>query len=233
MPDTKPNIYQRIHAVMEVVSYIQKEQKQGMQYPIVSHDAVTALLRPKMVEQGIVYHPTHLEYQQEGNRTQVSLTVRFASVDDPQDYVDVPSLGFGIDSQDKGPGKAVSYAVKYALLKTFGLETGDDPDNDQSVTHQPAARPVPPVFRDEPPHPAESSPFDDAPPASSQETLVQEVKQKVASNGKPYLTVALEGIGWVNVFDQKLFDLFAEGSGVAVETVQKGKFTNLVNAWPL
>lgn len=32
---------------------------------------------------------------------------------------------------DKGPGKAISYAVKYAYLKAFALETGDDPDHDQ------------------------------------------------------------------------------------------------------
>jgi ERF superfamily len=30
------------------------------------------------------------------------------------------------DNQDKAPGKAMSYAVKYAMLKTFGLETGEN-----------------------------------------------------------------------------------------------------------
>ena len=49
------------------------------------------------------------------------------------DLIDVETFGFGIDDQDKGPGKAMSYAVKYALLKTLGLETGDDPDMDQDV----------------------------------------------------------------------------------------------------
>ena len=43
---TKLNIAQRINAVMAEVDYIQKEKKPGMQYNIVSHDAVTAKVRP-------------------------------------------------------------------------------------------------------------------------------------------------------------------------------------------
>ena len=135
----KPNIYQRLHAVMGEVDYVQKEKKAGMNYTIVSHDAVTAKVRPILHQHGIVYHPHSLDYVQDGNRTQVSLVVRFVNVDQPSDFVDVPCLGFGIDTQDKGPGKAVSYAVKYALLKALGLETGDDPDTEaQTPPHETA-----------------------------------------------------------------------------------------------
>ena len=62
------------------------------------------------------------------------MVVRFANVDEPTDFIDVPSFGYGVDPQDKGPGKAMSYAVKYALLKALGLETGDDADHD-NVNH--------------------------------------------------------------------------------------------------
>lgn len=137
------NIYQRLAAAMADVTYIQKERKQGMRYTIVSHDAVTAKVRPVLLKHGIVYHPIDLEATQAGNRTQVRLAVRFVNVDDPADTFVVPSLGYGIDDQDKGPGKAISYAVKYALLKALGLETGDDPDLDQDVTHR--DEPAPPV----------------------------------------------------------------------------------------
>lgn len=140
---TQPlNIYQRLHAAMGEVDYVQKEKKQGMNYTIVSHDAVTAKVRPVLHRHGIVYHPHSLDYIQDGNRTQVNLVVRFVNVDKPDDFVDVPCLGFGIDSQDKGPGKAVSYAVKYALLKALGLETGDDPDTEAATPpHEPAKAP--------------------------------------------------------------------------------------------
>ena len=127
-------IHQRLAAVMGEVSYIQKEAKRGMQYTIVSHDAVTAKVRPALLEHGVVYHPVNLSHEQIGNRTQVALTVRFVNIDNSEDYIDVPSLGYGIDQQDKGPGKAISYAVKYALLKALGLETGDDAEN-ENIDH--------------------------------------------------------------------------------------------------
>ena len=127
------NIHQRIAAAMHKVSYIQKEKKQGMRYSIVSHDAVTAKVRPVLLEEGVIYYPVNLTNGQTGNRTDCTMVIRFANIDNPADFIDVPSFGYGIDDQDKGPGKAMSYAVKYALLKALGLESGDDPDEDQNV----------------------------------------------------------------------------------------------------
>ncbi len=140
MASTKPNLMQRMQAVMQSVSFVQKEKKKGMQYSIVSHDRVTALLRPPCVENGIVSYPVEVAFRQDGNRTEAKVTVRFCNVDDPADFIDVQSIGYGIDSQDKGPGKAMSYATKYAYLKAFMLETGDDPDFDQETTHKPRER---------------------------------------------------------------------------------------------
>ena len=120
---------------MKAVSYIQKDRKPGMNYTIVSHDAVTAKVRPALLDAGIVYYPVRCDHQHNGNRAECSMTVRFVNIDTPDDFFDVPSFGYGIDGQDKGPGKAMSYAVKYALLKALGLETGDDPDT-ESVEYQ-------------------------------------------------------------------------------------------------
>lgn len=127
MTETK-NIHQRLAEVMREVRYIQKEQKQGMKYTIVSHDAVTAKVRPALLNAGIVYYPVRCEHTHTGNRAECEMTVRFVNIDDPSDFFDVPTFGYGVDAQDKGPGKAMSYAVKYALLKALGLETGDDAD---------------------------------------------------------------------------------------------------------
>ena len=127
------NIHQRIAAAMKAVDYIQKEKRQGMSYSIVSHDAVTAKVRPALLEAGVHYYPCDIKFTQNGNRTECSMIVRFVNIDKPDDSIDVHTFGYGIDSQDKGPGKAMSYAVKYALLKCLGLETGDDPDLDQNV----------------------------------------------------------------------------------------------------
>jgi hypothetical protein len=136
---TTKNILQRINAVMQELDYLQKEKKSGMQYSYVSHDKVAKAINPLLVKHGIVCYPTDYKVAQEGNRTQLQCKVVFVNIDDRSDQIIVDSLGYGIDSQDKGPGKAISYAFKYALLKTFVLETGDDPDNDQHVKFEPPA----------------------------------------------------------------------------------------------
>lgn len=138
------NIHQRLAEVMRVVTYIRKEEKKGMQYTIVSHDAVTAKCRPALLDAGIVYYPIRCEHVQNGNRAECSMTIRFVNIDEPEDLFDVETFGYGVDAQDKGPGKAMSYAVKYAILKTLGLETGDDADHDNiNHTRDDPAIPVP------------------------------------------------------------------------------------------
>lgn len=136
MTTAKLNIAQRLNAVMQKISYIQKDDKEGMKYTIVSHDKVTGLCRPHLMEAGVVYYPRNLSISVNGNRTEAVFDVRFENIDDRTDFIDVATMGFGLDQQDKGPGKALSYGVKYALLKALGLETGDDPDNDQHTIHR-------------------------------------------------------------------------------------------------
>jgi hypothetical protein len=139
--EDKKTVLQRLNAVQDEVDYVQKEKKAGMRYSIVSHDAVTAKVRPLMVKHGVLYFPHEFDMKQVGNRTELTCLVRFANIDDRDDWIDVGSAGYGIDEQDKGPGKAISYAVKYALLKCLGLESGDDPDYDQDVKHEDPGNP--------------------------------------------------------------------------------------------
>lgn len=176
---TTPNVHQRLAAVMAEVSYIQKERKQGMSYNIVSHDAVTAKVRPALLKHGIVYYPVRCDHSHNGNRTECSMTVRFVNVDTPTDFFDVPTLGYGVDQQDKGPGKAMSYAVKYALLKALGLETGDDPDT-ESVDYSPADPAIPPT----PPAPKPEAKRDRDPKAIADGLIAAFAKAKTADDLK-------------------------------------------------
>lgn len=141
--EQKPlNIYKRILAVMKDVDYIQKgDKKVNNQYRYVSHDQVSAVIHPKLVEHGIVIIPTVKTMTQDGNRTTMWLQVLVINADLPEDCFVIDTWGYGIDQGDKGPGKAISYAYKYALLKLFCLETGDDPDHDQDAKYE-APQPV-------------------------------------------------------------------------------------------
>ena len=139
----KPNIYQRINTIMQEIGYVQKDKKNSfMNFRYVSHDAVTAALRPFFVSNGVVVtcdivnHDVKEIATGKSDRpdraymTSVTAQVSFINIDNPDDRIVVHSIGQGIDKNDLGPGKAVSYAYKYALLKTLALETGDDPEND-------------------------------------------------------------------------------------------------------
>jgi hypothetical protein len=128
------NIHQRIHAIMEDVKYVQKEEKKvNNQYKFVSHDAVTKVVREALVKHGVLAIPDYYDIAQDGNRTSCHVSMQYINKDNPEDSIIIRCAGFGygIDGQDKGPGKAMSYAYKYALLKMFALETGDDPERDQ------------------------------------------------------------------------------------------------------
>tara|TARA_R110000796_G_scaffold70865_8_gene160855 strand:- start:1312 stop:1992 length:681 start_codon:yes stop_codon:yes gene_type:complete len=121
------NIYQRIHAIMSELKYIRKGDKQvNGQYSFAGHDEVTARCHEMLVKYRVVINPTVTSFEQETNRTAVFLQLTFINIDNPSDTMITQSFGYGVDNQDKGPGKAISYAYKYGLLKVFALETGDD-----------------------------------------------------------------------------------------------------------
>lgn len=138
MMTSAPNIHQRVIGIMSELHYIAKGDKTvNGQYRFVSHDQVTAKVHPLLVKYGITVIPTVEDMTHEGNRTTVKLLITFVNADNPHDNFTARYISQGIDGGDKGPGKAISYAYKYALLKTFCLETGDDPDNDANAFYEP------------------------------------------------------------------------------------------------
>ncbi len=123
---------------MSELSYVAKEDKRvNGQYRFVSHDAVAAKVHPLLVKHGVAVIPSVEEMTQDGNRTTAKVKIWFVNVDNPGEGFHTFHWGYGVDQGDKGPGKAVSYAYKYALLKTLCLETGDDPDVDAKAEYSP------------------------------------------------------------------------------------------------
>lgn len=66
--------------------------------------------------------------------TRISTVYRFVNIERPDEYIDITSFAEGIDSQDKGSGKAMTYADKYALMKAYKISTGEDPDQEAIYT---------------------------------------------------------------------------------------------------
>lgn len=109
----------------------------GGGYRAITHDKVTAELRPLLVQAGIVYWPTceSVADVDTGARTQKGriimqhqavYQVRFNAITHRDDAITIRVPAYADDFGDKGPGKGASYATKYALLKLFAIETGEE-----------------------------------------------------------------------------------------------------------
>ena len=51
--------------------------------------------------------------------TRIKTVYRFVNTEKPEEYIETITFAEGIDSQDKGSGKAMTYADKYALMKAY------------------------------------------------------------------------------------------------------------------
>lgn len=130
------NIYQRINEVRKKVHYIKKDKVvQGQGYKAVTHDAVTAMVRNHLIEAGVVIVPSFVssETQNIGETKTGTPIIRYSAIYDIDfvnveggDKVTVRMEAHANDHGDKAPGKAASYATKYAMLKLFSIETGED-----------------------------------------------------------------------------------------------------------
>jgi hypothetical protein len=113
-----------------------------LRFDFVSYDALAAKVHPLLVKYGVLVIPTLVEHRIDGNRVEAVIDVIFSNVDNPEDHFISRQISFGVDQQDKGPGKSYTYAVKTAMLRVFCLEAGkgEDPDANQSdeFNHRPA-----------------------------------------------------------------------------------------------
>ena len=139
------NIYQKINEVMKNIEYLTKDDKVEFgttKYKAISEEKVTTAVREQLVKQGIVIIPVKQESEnKELIRTEKSVNMltsvhvkyRIQNIDDINDFIEAESNGTGVDTQDKGVGKAMTYAYKYMLLRTFAIPTGEDPDKISSA----------------------------------------------------------------------------------------------------
>lgn len=75
--------------------------------------------------------------------TRIETLYRFVNVDNPSEYIETVTIAEGIDAQDKGSGKAMTYADKYALMKMYKISTGNDPDQSKRAVKNTPQTPAP------------------------------------------------------------------------------------------
>lgn len=133
------NIFQRVNEVRKSIPYIQKDKAVstgGGSYKAVTHDAVTGMVRDALIKNGVVIVPSVVEsvfHPKEPDAKQrlyeATFQVDFVNMDDPNDRITTRQTAHALDNGDKAPGKAMSYATKYAILKLFNIETGEDEES--------------------------------------------------------------------------------------------------------
>lgn len=146
------NIFKRMSSITAELTAVAKNLSVGegkSAYKAVGEADVLAAVRPLEDKYGVYSYPVlrrivdsdtiTLSKTYNGNITEstkffmrIETVYRFVNIDNPQDFVEVTSYGDGVDPQDKAPGKAMTYADKYALLKAYKVITGDDLDQYKS-----------------------------------------------------------------------------------------------------
>ena len=143
------NIYQKMSAITNELGVVAKnlsvDMGKGKSYKAVQEKDILDAVKPLEEKYGVYSYPLDsritdsdvLVKENDYGKTntlfmRLERTYRFVNIDNPEDYVDIKSYGDGLDTGDKAPGKAMTYADKYALMKAYKIATGDDPDKDAS-----------------------------------------------------------------------------------------------------
>jgi hypothetical protein len=151
MTDKKDQIAKAILAVMNDVKGVDKTMTVGTgqsSYKGVPDQEVKKIIGSSMAKNGLCIVPIEVKTQTRidrweeasGNYTKQKQSVftevetKYLLLHESGQSIELSGYGHGVDSQDKGAGKATTYALKYTLLYTFLVPTGkiDDADNHHS-----------------------------------------------------------------------------------------------------
>jgi hypothetical protein len=140
------NITRAILNVSLAVENIEKSMVVGSglyAYKAVSDQMVRNMLRPAMEKEGLSILTTKVvptvtveRWEEQGKSRQSSFTevvTEYLLIHSPSgESLTLMGYGHGVDTQDKGAGKATTYALKNTLLDLFLLTKGEDFDTDKT-----------------------------------------------------------------------------------------------------
>jgi len=144
----KPLIYSLIPKIMADVGPIAKGRRNAQQgYQFRGIDDVYNTLQPVLVAHGVFVVPEIIDERRETKTTQkgtelcyVILKVKHTFYASDGSSITAITIGEAMDSGDKASNKAMSAAMKYALIEVFCIPTEGDNDT-ENQTHEVVAKP--------------------------------------------------------------------------------------------
>ena len=136
------NLRQKLAEVRRRIGYVQKRgHNERFNYTYVTAADIAGSVGDILAELGVVVIPKLEEISYEsavgrGEATRMARVIMaytFADVDSGEEVI-AKVAGQGLDAGDKAPYKAMTGALKYALLQSFLLATGDDPEDERVDT---------------------------------------------------------------------------------------------------
>lgn len=149
------NIYQRIDAITSELAVVAKnltvQTGKDRSYKAVGERDIIDAVKPLEHKYGVMSYPVSREILDDETLTsestgyngtpvvkttfyiKIRTKYRFVNIEKPEEYIETETISDGIDSGDKGGGKAMTYGDKYALMKVYKISTGEDPDQTASV----------------------------------------------------------------------------------------------------
>ena len=132
-------VAKKISEVMKQVEYLKKDGKVAYgstRYNYLSEEKITSEIRKAMADVGLIIYPAKMEIVSEqevntrsGKARVLNIVAAYHIKDiDSGEFIEIQTLGEGMDSGDKAIYKAMTGAYKYAQRQTFMIPTGDDPD---------------------------------------------------------------------------------------------------------
>lgn len=131
---------QKLAEVRRRISYIQKRgHNERFNYSYVTAADLAGAVGDALADLEVIVIPRleSISYESispnpgyQDRLTRVIMTYTFMDVDSAEE-LKVKTPGEGRDPGDKGPYKAMTGALKYALLQTFLIATGDDPEDER------------------------------------------------------------------------------------------------------
>ena len=139
-------IHEVIPSVMREVGAIAKGRKNAQQgYSFRGIDDAYQAFQPVFAKLGVFVVPTVLNVAREERQTKsggvliyTTLTVKHTFFADDASFFECVTVGEAMDSGDKSSNKAMSAAMKYALLEVFCVPTEEDNDTEN---HSPEVAP--------------------------------------------------------------------------------------------